>query len=369
MKDSRQLYVGLMSGTSMDGIDTVLAEFLPQAEQFRLIDSICTPYPTPLARQIQTLMSPSDNEIDLMGEADVAIGHVFALSANRLLERNKISPSDIVAIGSHGQTIRHRPELDHPFSLQIGSGHHIAAQTGITTVCDFRTKDIALGGHGAPLAPAFHQAFFGYESHTRVVVNIGGISNITILAPGKPVTGFDTGPGNALLDLWYQKHQQGSFDLNGDWGASGNVDAELLGEWLKDPYFSSPPPKSTGKEHFNWGWLKQHLPPEPHAANVQRSLAELTASTISREISAHCPAVQAVYVCGGGAQNQLLMQLLDSMIPCPVRSSSTLGIDPDWVEALGFAWLAKQTLDRRPGNIPEVTGADRATILGSVIYP
>ena len=272
---------------------------------------------------------------------------------------------------SHGQTLFHAPAGDPAFSMQSGDANRIAEITGITTVADFRRRDIAAGGQGAPLVPAFHQAIFHDPTTSRAILNIGGIANLTLLpADGKPVTGFDSGPGNVLLDAWHEKHRHAGFDTNGDWGRSGELHQPLLDQLLDHPYFSRPPPKSTGRELFCLHWLEVILQsgyPDLPAADVQRTLCELTVQSITTSLQQFAADVGQVLVCGGGVHNSLLMQRLGQLLPlCQVESSEKHGLHPDWVEAVAFAWLAKQTLDGNPGNLPSVTGARRPVILGAI---
>ena len=319
-------------------------------------------------------MRTGANEVERMGELDMALGELFAAAANAVIKKSGLAPKDIRAIGSHGQTIRHRPRAAHPFTLQIGNPSVIAERTGITTVADFRARDIAAGGQGAPLVPAFHRHVFHSPQRHRVIVNIGGIANITCLPAdaAQPVTGFDTGPGNTLLDQWIRHRQGRSHDDNGQWAAAGRASNELLEQLLADPYFAAPPPKSTGREHFNLEWLQGHLKrlaAPPADADVQATLMQLTAGTIAGAIRRFLPETQEAYVCGGGAHNRALMAALTGNLSgIKVATTEALGLPPDWVEAAAFAWLAHQALQGQPGNVPSVTGAKRAVILGG-IYP
>jgi anhydro-N-acetylmuramic acid kinase len=293
------------------------------------------------------------------------------MATQGLLAEAGCQPAEIIAIGSHGQTIRHIPEGEYRTSFQIGDPNLIAELTGITTVADFRRRDMAAGGQGAPLVPAFHNQVFRASGINRVILNIGGIANITIL-PGDeedPVSGFDTGPGNGLMDAWIFKHQGKQFDLNGEWAASGRVRPDLMDQMLADPYFSQAAPKSTGKEYFHLDWLKKHLPKKAKAEDIQASLCELTAMTISQAIQQTAPATDEIYVCGGGAHNPHLIQRLNELHkPVNVTSTSELGLSPDWVEATCFAWLAKQTLHQQAANLPSVTGARHNVVLGGIYW-
>lgn len=363
------IYIGLMSGTSLDGIDAVAAQFTPE---FKLLGSCSVELPAPLRERILALCTPDADEIDRMGSLDRDLAEAFADAALQLTSTLDLPKAQIAAIGSHGQTIRHRPELG--FTLQIGDPNLIAESTSITTVADFRRRDMAVGGQGAPLVPAFHKALFQTADCTRVIVNIGGMANITLLPadPSVRVTGYDTGPGNVLLDAWIEKHQQRSYDANGEWAASGRVNYSLLAQLLSLPYFRAEPPKSTGREQFNLAWLEQQLDScseEISPQDVQATLLELTARTIADEIDTHDLSSAEIYLCGGGSHNQTLKARLQALLaPHQVETTTALKLDPDWVEAAAFAWLAYRTLNRMSGNLPDVTGASGERILGA-IYP
>jgi len=367
---SNELFIGLMSGTSIDGIDAVLIDFSDNG--LRLIARHTEPFPPLLRYRLRQLAAKGS--IDALGRLDAQLGELFASAVLNLLDTSGVSAKRVTAIGSHGQTIRHRPDETPAFTLQIGDPNRIAARTGITTVADFRRRDIAVGGEGAPLVPAFHAWFFQHDKEDRVILNIGGIANITILPARSPkrIVGFDTGPGNTLLDLWSRRHLKKAYDAAGDWGASGAADERLLQKMLEDPYFSLKPPKSTGPEHFNLAWLEtalERLDPPPSPADIQATLTRLTAATISDAIKRHAPAKSKVLVCGGGVHNQRILALLgDSLPDSVVESTARFGLDPDWVEAAAFAWLARQALCARPGNIPQVTGAKEQVVLGG-LYP
>ena len=366
-----ELFVGLMSGTSMDGIDAVVADL--SDDRARVIASHCTPYPLDLREQLEAALKIPDPRNADLDELDRQIGEAFADAANGLLAEAQLSAADIIAIGSHGQAIRHEPDIPEPYSLQLGSGEIISSRTGVDTVVDFRSADIAAGGQGAPLVPAFHRAVFRSETENRAAVNIGGIANITVLPAETeaPVTGFDTGPGNTLMDIWVRRHHGEPHDRAGAWAASGKHDIRLLAAMLQDSYFALPPPKSTGREYFNRSWLSSYL--QGHrieAVDVQATLCELTAVSIADAIEKFAPATQRVLVCGGGVHNDFLMQrLADNLANMPVVSTMTAGIDPDWVEATAFAWLAKQRLEGKPGNVPAVTGASQPVVLGKLYGP
>jgi anhydro-N-acetylmuramic acid kinase len=361
------LYIGLMSGTSIDGIDAALVDF--SEHQPRLIDCYTFAYSNELTNTLHELCSPSDNEIVTLGMTDAKVAVAFADAVNALLARNSLNSCDVCAIGSHGQTVRHMVEQDPAFSLQIGDPNTIAVLTQIEVIADFRRKDIALGGQGAPLVPAFHRAVFASTDHARAVVNIGGISNMTYLPAdtSKLISGFDTGPGNTLLDAWCRRHTGNRFDADGQWAAQGNVNETLLSVLLETDYFSLPAPKSTGRELFNIHWLDSQLAMIKHPISpidVQATLVAFTAQSIALHITQFTD-IKHVYICGGGAQNGHLMAVLQRTLPsCEVSSTQALGIHPDHVEAMAFAWLAYAHKSNIAGNIPNVTGASREAILG-----
>lgn len=365
-----QYYIGLMSGTSMDAIDAVLVELSgPRPE---LVQHHSHPIPDPVRRSLQGFYRHSQHSLATFASTDKQMGELFAQAAYTVLERSSLHASQIEGIGSHGQTIFHCPQGIHSNTIQIGDPNTIAEQTGITTVADFRRRDMAAGGQGAPLVPAFHADLFRSSTHNRVILNIGGIANITILPadPAQPVTGFDTGPGNGLMDAWIQEHQKMTMDESGHWAASGSVHTLLLENLLKDSFFELSPPKSTGREYFNLAWLQSHIKQCPKRIlrkDVQATLCELTARTIAEAILQHAPETSEILVCGGGVHNLALMFRLAHLLGhCKVRSTDDYGLDPDWVEAAAFAWLAKQTLEGRPGNLPEVTGASHLVVLGGI---
>lgn len=366
-------YIGLMSGTSADGINAALINLSVESRPI-LVATHAYPLEAAIRGEIQTLMREGQNEVERLGELDIVLGEMFAAAANAVLKKSGLAKKDIRAIGSHGQTLRHRPRAAHPFTLQIGNPSVIAERTGITTVADFRARDMAAGGQGAPLVSAFHHRMFHSPQRHRVIINIGGIANVTSLPRdvSQPVTGFDTGPGNTLLDQWISQHQARAHDEAGRWAASGRASTDLLRKLLSDSYFEAQPPKSTGREHFNLNWLQDHLKrltAPPSAVDVQATLLQLTAQTIAQAIRQFLPPVQEAYVCGGGAHNRELMLALTASLPgIIVATTETLGLAPDWVEASAFAWLAHQAMEREPGNIPSVTGARRAVVLGG-IYP
>ncbi len=367
MGNAPELYIGLMSGTSLDGIDAALLDL--GAEQPRLLTAICQPLPTGLRSELAELCHGCDDEIERMGRADRALGLLLAETVEALIARSGVPRQAIRAIGSHGQTIRHRPDGALPFTLQIGDPATLAHQTGITTVADFRRRDVAAGGQGAPLVPPFHRAVFSGD-RARAIVNIGGMANITALGSDTPLLGFDTGPGNVLLDSWAQRHGRGSCDIDGQWAGGGTVVGSLLQQLLGESFFQLAPPKSTGRELFSPAWLDHQLllfGDEIDPADVQATLAELTATTIADAIVSLSFTVDEVYICGGGACNRDLIQRLARLLqPRLLASTATLGIAPEWVEAAAFAWLAQQTLAGLPGNEPSVTGAARPCVLGAI---
>lgn len=365
------LYLGLMSGTSADAVDAVLVEFTDGRPCVRAVHA--EPLPADLRARVLALVQPGADELDRLARLDGALARLFAQAALNLLALAGVTPGAVHAIGSHGQTVRHCPSGDEPYTLQLGNPSLIAELTGITVVADFRRRDMAAGGQGAPLAPAFHAAFFRPAAAARAVVNIGGIANVTLLpAPAAGVvSGFDTGPGNALLDGWAERHLATPLDQDGAWAAQGRVLPALLDVLLADQYFALPPPKSTGREYFNLAWLDEQLLRwgQPVAAvDVQATLVALTARSIAQAISRHALAASEVLICGGGVHNPLLMSRLQAELNMPVASTAQEGIDPDYLEALGFAWLAMRTLAGLPGNLPEVTGARGLRVLGG-IYP
>jgi anhydro-N-acetylmuramic acid kinase len=365
----RMHYIGLMSGTSADGIDAALVS-IPSAGGFTLRATHQHPFPHEVRVDIQALMRPGADEIDREGELDMQLGQLFAEAAAELLDKAGLAPHQIRAIGSHGQTIRHRPRAVHAFTRQIGNPSVIAEVTGITTVADFRARDMAAGGQGAPLVPAFHAALFRKTGTNRAIINIGGIANVTWLAGDAKasVTGFDTGPGNALLDLWATRQLGRAFDADGTWAHSGKVLPDLLARLLDEDYFRQRPPKSTGREQFHLDWLMRQISGAEAPHDVQATLAELSARSIADAVRGLLPgSADEVYVCGGGAHNRdLLARLQAALGRTPLATTSVLGLDPDWVEAAAFAWLAHQTLAGHAGNLPSVTGARRSVVLGGI---
>lgn len=378
---SRDLFIGMISGTSRDGIDAALVSF--EGDKPRIQTALCAPYPASLAAKLQqavcTGQRPEDGK---MAKLDRELAEQFSKAVHQLLEKAGISNLQVRAIGSHGQTVWHDPDGPVPESIQLGDPQHIADETGIVTVGDFRRADIEAGGQGAPLAPLLHRAVFRPESGPgpacRIVVNLGGIANISIVDRAGQVSGYDTGPANCLLDAWVQNQRQQSFDRDGQWARSGQVISALLQEMLADPYFHKPSPKSTGIEYFNFSWLQgfipQNFPPlgsrqaPLNPADVQATLAELTAVTVADEIRPHTPI--DVLVCGGGAHNSDLLLRLQNQLPgTPVLSTAEFGLDPDWVEAALFAWLARERLAGQPLDTSNITGATTPVLLGRVSQP
>ncbi len=366
-------YIGLMSGTSLDAIDAALVSF--PDERPVLHHAINYPLSQSLRNDILALCTPGNNEIDRMGQLDIVLGNTFAAAVKQLLADTGIDATQIHAIGSHGQTIRHRPGLEKGkrFTLQIGDPNTIAELTGITTVADFRRRDMTVGGQGAPLVPAFHAAFFSTDTQTRAILNIGGMANVTLLPTDTktPVSGFDTGPGNILLDSWIQQQQQQQpCDHDGQWAASGTVNLHLLDTLLKDRFFQLPPPKSTGREYFNLAWLQQYLNAYKHTltpVDVQATLSELTATSITDAIKKYAAEAIELVVCGGGVRNTDLMQrIVKKLASTTVKTSDDYGLPAEWMEAVAFAWLARETLAYRPGNLPGVTGAHHPVVLGGI---
>lgn len=363
------LHVGIMSGTSLDGIDIALTTFEPD-RRAELIGAICLPLPPDLKRQLLELCQPGDDELRRAGLAGQSWAMLAAQGVRSLLEQHGVRPQAVSSIGSHGQTIRHHPELG--FSLQIGAPALLAELTGIRVISDFRSRDLAAGGQGAPLVPAFHEWLLSHPDEPRVLVNIGGFANLTLLSPGSTVTGFDSGPGNVLMDAWSARHTGHAFDAGGAWARCGKPNEALLQQMISDPYFSRSGPKSTGREYFHREWLESHLAktPQPMAPeDVQATLLELTVASVAAGAEQYGASVRNLYVCGGGARNDYLMQRLqERLAPRSVQSTSAVGVDPDWMEAMAFAWLAWRCEAGLPGNLPAVTGAKGERVLGA-IYP
>ncbi len=346
-----------MSGTSLDGIDAVLVGF--EQDHPIVLSKFFMPYAEDLKRSILELQHPSHDELHLTQLMGNRLAELYSGAVHSLLAQEPHLP--VRAIGCHGQTIRHRPDLG--YTLQIGNAALLAELTGITVISDFRSRDVAAGGQGAPLVPAFHDRVFRHPEIHRAIVNIGGISNLTDLTPGLPATGFDCGPGNMLMDAWCMEHLQEPYDRDGSWAESGKVLPGLLDRLLAEPYFMLPPPKSSGRDLFNLGWLKNHLQNDEAPEDVQATLLQLTAATIAQAIHG----AQEIYLCGGGAHNIALRRALSRLLPATIiRTTNDAGIDGDYLEAIAFAWLARQNLMGIPANLPLVTGAAHPCILGAV---
>ena len=364
MKSGR--FIGVMSGTSLDGVDVVLATIdeTMVAQQA----SLNWPIPIHVKQAILDICQGQQLTLSQFGQLDAQLGYLFAEAVNALLAQEKLKPQDIVAIGCHGQTVWHEPNGAAPHTLQIGDNNQIVARTGITVVGDFRRRDIALGGQGAPLVPAFHQALLAHPTERRMVLNIGGIANLSLLIPQQPVRGYDTGPGNMLMDAWIWRQSGKAYDKDAQWASQGKVILPLLQTLLSDPFFALPAPKSTGREYFNYGWLERQLARFPGLApqDVQATLTELTAVSISEQVllSGGC---ERLLVCGGGSRNPLVMARLAALLPgTEVTTTDEAGISGDDMEALAFAWLAWRTVAGLPGNLPSVTGAREASVLGAI---
>lgn len=370
-------FVGLISGTSADGIDAALVRFeeAGDAAHGTLVLGRTYAWEPALRARLVTIGQGADaGSLDELGTLDVRIGEAFAAATQALLAEAGVAASAVSAVGSHGQTLRHRPAGAafngiHPFTWQLGDGNVIAERCGITTVADFRRRDVAAGGHGAPLVPAFHAALLQSASEDRAVLNLGGIANFTLLPRAGAVRGFDTGPANALMDAWCLRHTGQAFDANGAFAARGAVDAALLARLLDEPWFALPPPKSTGREQFHLPWVEARLRGGERPEDVQATLLELSAVTVCEALRREQPGTRRVLACGGGVRNGALMARIAALLPdAVVESTAAHGLDPDFVEAMAFAWLARQTLDGQPGNLPAVTGARGPRVLGA-IYP
>lgn len=352
-----------MSGTSLDGIDAVLVD-LSQSKPLQ-IAQYYLPFDDTLKSNLLALHLPAHNELHQAQTIGNQLARMYATAVVPLLAQAKSSNTEVQAIGCHGQTIRHRPE--HGYSLQIGNAALLVELTGITVVSDFRSRDIAAGGQGAPLVPAFHDQVLRHPDIHRVIVNIGGISNLTDLPPHASASGFDCGPGNLLMDAWCMQHQGKPYDDSGAWAASGKVLPALLEQMLAEPYFTLPPPKSSGRDLFSISWLQNKLQGDEVAANVQATLLELTCRSIALAIQRHCRGATEIYLCGGGARNQTLHSRLAALLPgSSLKTTNALGVDSDYLEAIAFAWLAQQALQGKPANLPQVTGAKHPCLLGAV---
>ncbi|AFU20171.1 anhydro-N-acetylmuramic acid kinase [Actinobacillus suis] len=367
---TKNLYLGVMSGTSLDGVDLCVMDFAKNPP--KLTACSFTPMPEDLRTDLSHLLKSGETSLQKLGEIDHRLGLLYAESINRFLVEHHLTASDIQAIGCHGQTVWHSPNGKFPFTMQIGDMNLVAAHTGITTIADFRRKDMAVGGQGAPLVPAFHEGIFASPERLTVVLNIGGISNISVLAPQQPTIGYDVSVGNALMDSWIELHQAKRYDKNAEWAKTGTLIPALLNSLLDEPFFKLPAPKSTGRELFNLEWLAKKSPnltayrPE----DVQRTLAEFTAQSVVNELKTLESEKQCLLlVCGGGARNPLLMQRFSELLPkWQVATTDEYGLDIDYVEAAAFAWLAYQRVHNLTSNLPSVTGAKQPVSLG-VIYP
>ncbi|MEH6451712.1 MAG: anhydro-N-acetylmuramic acid kinase [Psychromonas sp.] len=368
---SQTLYIGVMSGTSLDGVDSALIGF--EDSNITLIDHDFFAMPKDLKQDVLDMCMGQATTLKKVGKLDHKLGHLFAAAVKQLLAKTNHAAKQITAIGSHGQTVYHQPTGDSPFTMQIGDANIIASETGITTIADFRRKDMALGGQGAPLVPAFHSIVFPVQESTCVVLNIGGIANISVLRKDQPVIGYDTGPGNMLMDAWIEKHSGKKYDKDASFALTGKVHDGLLKLLLSDPYFLLPAPKSTGRELFNLPWLETKLTQintPISAQDVQATLARYTATSIANEVTKYRQGPKPeLLLCGGGSHNPLLVSTLKTLLAVwDVKLTNEKGIDCDYMEAIAFAWLAQRRVNNLPSNLPDVTGASKLASLG-VIYP
>lgn len=367
-----RLFLGLISGTSADGIDAALVRFDGEHAHARptLVFGRTYAWEPGLRERLVALGQRAQAlTLDEVGELDVRIGHAFAAAAQAAIRASGMATRDIAAIGSHGQTLRHHPHGEAPFTLQLGDANVIAERCGVAVVADFRRRDVAAGGHGAPLVPAFHAAVLHAPDEDRAILNLGGIANVTLLPAQGTVRGFDTGPANGLMDAWCLRHTDQPFDADGAFAAQGRVDAALLARLLAEPWFAAPPPKSTGRDQFHLDWVESRLAGQEAAADVQATLLALTAHSVRDALRASQPQTRRVIACGGGVHNpRLLAALAEAMPDAIIDSSAAHGLDPDFVEAMAFAWLAREHLAGRPGNLPAVTGAAGPRVLGA-LYP
>ena len=359
------LAVGLMSGTSLDGVDAVLVD--PTGTPPRTLATHWLPYPESLRHEALALQSPGANELHRAALLANGLARCYAQAVQAVLAAGGVEPAQVAVVGCHGQTVRHQPAAG--YTIQLNNPALLAELTGLPVVADFRSRDIAASGQGAPLVPAFHAAAFGSPVRHRVILNVGGIANLTDLDPGTPVRGFDCGPGNLLMDTWIERHAGERFDRDGRWANSGAVLMPLLERLLAAPFFSAAPPKSCGRDEFNGAWLDGQLAGDERPVDVQATLLELTARAAAGAIDRWCGRAEEIYVCGGGASNGALMSRLEELLPGrPVAATDALGQPADWVEAVAFAWLAWRTLEGKPGSLPDVTGARGPRVLGAV-YP
>ena len=367
-----EFYIGLMSGTSLDGVDGVLVDFGPAAspQPLRVLAHVAQPFDANFRAELLALNSPGTDELHRASLAANRLARCYAAVVQQLLAEGCVERSAVLAIGAHGQTVRHRPgEFDGTgYTIQLHQPALLAELTRIPVASDFRSRDVAAGGHGAPLAPAFHEAIFASADRAVGVLNVGGISNITLLAPGTDTLGFDCGPGNALMDLWCNRHLGQAYDDGGRWAASGTLVPGLLASLMSQPWLSLPPPKSTGRDLFNEAWLQRHLADFPAApADVQATLCEFTALACAQHLQRHAPGLGELIVCGGGAFNHHLLSRLAHHLPgTRVLDSVQRGLPPLQVEAAAFAWLARRRVLQQPGNLPSVTGAAGPRVLGSL---
>ncbi len=363
--------MGAMSGTSLDGVDVALVQFPPGAPPL-LVHAHHQPYSDALRKAVLAVCQGQAVTLAAVGALDVQVARAYATAVLALLQQAGVQPGQVLVLGAHGQTVHHQPEGAERFSMQLGDPNTLAVATGITVVADFRRRDMALGGQGAPLAPGFHDQVLRHPQHTRVVLNAGGIANISVLVPGQPCLGYDTGPANMLMDAWVQLHRGLAFDADGAWAVQGQVDEPLLHSLLAEPYFEAPPPKSTGRERFGLAWLQGALaasPLPPAAVDVQRTLLELSARTVAQAVDGHARSGELL-VCGGGARNGALMQRLAALLPgWRVGPTDDHGVPAQWMEAMAFACFAQRALAGRPGSVPSVTGASRPCVLGGVYVP
>ena len=369
MPAAKRLFIGLMSGTSLDGIDCVIVDLAGDTPA--LITADCHALPDNLRHDVLTLCADKQAPLAELGRLDIELGRCFAEAAIKTLAAAGVVAQEIEAIGSHGQTVFHQPNSAAPFSLQLGDPNTIAERTGITTIADFRRRDMAAGGQGAPLAPLLHQHCCASQNKNRAIVNIGGIANITLLLANGARVAFDTGPGNVLMDHWVARHKSTHFDKNGEWAKGGSVDTALLAELMSEPYLAIAAPKSTGRELFNGAWLEQRLASlkqRPSPQDIQATLLEFTATTLSTALLAGMNQGE-IYLCGGGAHNTALLKRIGELMPgYYVGTTAEIGIDPDWLEAMAFAWMAQQTLDGIAVDTSPFTGAKKPVMLGG-IYP
>ncbi|MDR4514392.1 anhydro-N-acetylmuramic acid kinase [Nitrosomonas sp.] len=357
-------YIGIMSGTSLDGVDAVLTDF--KTDRHSLIKTYFLPYDDAIKSKLLALHHSGSDELTTAALLSNRLAHLYTTAVESLLRDSIVSAQDITAIGCHGQTVRHCPEIDKSYTIQLVNAALLTELTGITVVSDFRSRDLAAGGQGAPLVPAFHQAAFMNSDRHRVIVNIGGIANLTYLDPSGEVSGFDCGPGNMLMDAWCQLHTGKPYDDSGNWAATGRIIPSLLEKFLSEDFFSILPPKSTGRDLFNFKWLESHLQDE-QPEDVQATLMQLSVTSISQAIQTFYPETDEVYLCGGGAYNLHLTNQLENVLSVKkIALTDELGIPAAWVEASAFAWLARQAILRKPGNIPAVTGAQGERILGAI---